>query len=81
MVKKNTSRREKLTLVNNPPVGALERAVLNKMYTKTFCFFSVKNSKRIKCFVRQKQPPEVFYKKGVLENFANFTEKHLFQHC
>ena len=27
----------------------------------------------------QKQPPEVFYKKGVLENFANFTGKNLFK--
>ena len=27
----------------------------------------------------QKQPPEVFYKKGVLRNFAEFTEKHLYQ--
>ena len=26
-------------------------------------------------FVIQKQPPEVFYKKGVLKNFARFTEK------
>ena len=25
----------------------------------------------------KKQPPEVFVKKGVLENFANFTGKHL----
>ena len=25
----------------------------------------------------EKQPPEVFYKKDVLKNFANFTEKHL----
>ena len=24
----------------------------------------------------QKQPPEVFCKKGVLRNFAKFTEKH-----
>ena len=23
--------------------------------------------------------PEVFYKKGVLKNFAKFTEKHLYQ--
>ena len=34
------------------------------------------------CFVKllvysQKQPPEVFCKKGVLENFANFKGKHL----
>ena len=27
----------------------------------------------------QKQPPEVFYKKGVLKNFLNFTGKHLRQ--
>ena len=27
----------------------------------------------------QKQPPEVFYKKGVLKNFVNLTEKHLCQ--
>ena len=25
----------------------------------------------------QKQPPEVFFKKSVLKNFANFTGKHL----
>ena len=25
----------------------------------------------------QKQPSEVFFKKGVYINFANFTEKHL----
>ena len=28
---------------------------------------------------RQKQPPEVFYKKGVLRNFAKFTGKYLCQ--
>ena len=27
----------------------------------------------------QKQPPEVFYKKGVLRNFTKFTGKHLCQ--
>ena len=27
----------------------------------------------------QKQPPEVFYKKGVLKSFAKFTGKHLCQ--
>ena len=26
--------------------------------------------------VSQEQPPEVFYKKGVLKNFAKFTGKH-----
>ena len=25
----------------------------------------------------QKQPQEVFFRKGVLKNFANFTGKHL----
>ena len=28
---------------------------------------------------RQKQPPEVFCKKGVLRNFKKFTGKHLCQ--
>ena len=28
------------------------------------------------CNVIQKQPPEVFYKEGVLRNFTKFTEKH-----
>ena len=27
----------------------------------------------------QKQPPEVFYKKGTLKNFTKFTVKHLCQ--
>ena len=27
----------------------------------------------------QKQPPDVFYKKGVLKNFAKFTGKYLYQ--
>ena len=27
----------------------------------------------------QKQPPEVFYKKGVFKNFAKFTTKYLCQ--
>ena len=27
----------------------------------------------------QKQPPEMFYKKGVLKNFAKFTGQHLCQ--
>ena len=28
--------------------------------------------------LRQKQPSEMFCKKGVLKNFLNFTGKHLF---
>ena len=43
---------------------------------------SVISSTQIACDVMcvqyvQKQPPEVLFKKGVLENFANLTEKHL----
>ena len=29
------------------------------------------------CYDFQEQPPEVFLKKSVLKNFANFTEKNL----
>ena len=29
-------------------------------------------------FNEKKQPPEVFYKKGALKNFAILTGKHLF---
>ena len=44
---------------------------------------SVISSTQIACDVMcvqyvQKQPPEVFFKKGVLKYFANFTGKHLF---
>ena len=28
---------------------------------------------------QKRQPPEVFYEKGVLRNFAKFTRKHLCQ--
>ena len=34
---------------------------------------------KIKIHKLKKHPPEVFYKKGVLKNFARFTEKHLCQ--
>ena len=37
------------------------------------------NLTTIKCGLNQKQPPEVFYKKGVPKNFAKFTGKHLYQ--
>ena len=30
-------------------------------------------------FYKQKLPPEVFYEKGALRNFAKFTGKHLSQ--
>ena len=32
-----------------------------------------------KCIYMQKQPPEMFFKKGVLRNFAKLTGKHLCQ--
>ena len=32
-----------------------------------------------KNWTMRKQPPQVFYKKGVLKNSAKFTEKHLLQ--
>ena len=34
---------------------------------------------RSKLLCVQKQPQEVFYKKGVLKNFAKFTRKHMCQ--
>ena len=33
----------------------------------------------MKSFKLQKQPPELFYEKGVLKNFANFKRKYLCQ--
>ena len=42
---------------------------------------SISSSSQIACYVMcvqyvQKQPPEVFFKKDVLKNFANFAGKH-----
>ena len=58
-----------------------------KMFSFLLIFFidtimSVISSTQIACDVMcvqyvQKQPPEVFFKKDVLKNFANLTEKHL----
>ena len=57
------------------------------MFSLLLIFFietiiSVISSTQIACDVMcvqyvQKQPPEVFFKKDVLKNFANLTEKHL----
>ena len=46
---------------------------------KPWMFFTCLLVWKLSIFNRQKQPPEVFYKKGVLENFAKFTGKHLSQ--
>ena len=42
-------------------------------------FLFVPNSIKLNGWFVQRQPPEVFYKKGVLRNFAKFTGKHLCQ--
>ena len=47
---------------------------LNKIY---FRFAKIKFSKHT--LYKQKQPPEVFYKKSVLRAFTKFTGKHLCQ--
>ena len=47
------------------------------MFAVEFLANSVVVSIGTSCF--QKQPPEVFYKKGVLRNFTKFTGKHLCQ--
>ena len=31
------------------------------------------------CYSQQNQPPDLFYKKSVVKNFAKFTGKHLCQ--
>ena len=46
-------------------------------YRYHLTIFATKFSHR--CLTKQKQPPEVFCKKGVLRNFAKFTGKHLCQ--
>ena len=38
-----------------------------------FCDIKIK----LLVFIWQKQPPEVFHKKGALENFAKLARKHL----
>ena len=45
-------------------------------FRKTFCCSFVILLRK---YASQKQPPEVFYEKGVLRNFAKFTGKHLCQ--
>ena len=38
-----------------------------------------KNILRLKTFKKRKQPPDVFYRKGILKFLAKFTGKHLYQ--
>ena len=51
-----------------------ETILIPSTLMQNLCFFDVM------CYwfsTVQKQPPEVFRKKGVPKNFANFTGKHL----
>ena len=57
-----------------------------KMFSLLLIFFintiiSISSSTQIACYAMcvqyvQKQPPELFFKKDVLKNFANFAGKH-----
>ena len=55
--------------------------IRNHIYISKFLGFCIKsrNDFRFSVHWDQKQPPEVFCKKGVLTNFAKFTGKHLCQ--
>ena len=46
---------------------------------KLICCVGFGSTSRVFCSLKsvQKKPPEVFYKKGVLENFTKFTGKKL----
>ena len=44
-----------------------------------YVIFNVLCVMLVQYYKLQKQPPEVFCKKGVLRNFAKFTGKHLCQ--
>ena len=47
--------------------------------TLIFCTVIISFALIEKRDLEQKQPPEVFYKKGVLRNFIELTGKHLYQ--
>ena len=54
----------------------LFHGVNKKEYEISPAFYILENGMNGRIY-RQKQPPEVFCKKVVLKNFANFTRKHL----
>ena len=72
---------------NNYFEGHLRTAASIKLYSwiffKSFCWRFLEDCwfLRFLALVKacQKQPPEVFCKKGVLKNFTKFTGKHLCQ--
>ena len=51
----------------------------NDIQSLLLCLFLFLNHFQIRKSVKQKQPPEILFKKGVLRNFAKFTGKHLCQ--
>ena len=55
----------------------ITKKITNVLLLSSFLFLT--SYKLFKCYLRdeKKQPPEEFYKKGVLKNFAIFTGKHL----
>ena len=60
-----------------------EQAFRRKNYETFGCFVALSatdvDNFHISLINHQKQPLEVFFKKGALRNFAKFTEKHLCQ--
>ena len=51
--------------------------MINKIRHKIYS--TRKNIVKRNTWLRQKQPREVFYNKGVIKTFAKFTRKHLCQ--
>ena len=70
-------KNEKLTFwdIDNCTKWATSATAINKNFSLLLTVLAVFD---IIVYI-QKQPPEVFYKKGVLRNFAKFTRKHLCQ--
>ena len=68
---------EKLTFwdIDNCTKWATSATAINKNFSLLLTVLAVFD---IILYI-QKQPPEVFYKKGVLRNFAKLTRKHLCQ--
>ena len=75
----------KITLIFLSSLYGLKKNLNWSNFCKPFIGFShLLFTKIIVCFLRiiksskfQKQPPEVFYEKGVLKNFVKYTRKHL----
>ena len=57
----------------------LHQVIGKVKHTSVTFFENIPAYKSYTIKVSQNQPPEVFYKKDVLENFAKYTGKHLCQ--